>query len=339
MKSAFFKHILLSISLNCALVLCAPAEVPLDQCARIKEQPGQEAHSPFYGMILLKSGILKNIRLHGRYGSDATQINKGFPPHPAFTLKNNVPLDPIAALAQHLFPSVDGAILTHNERKNDFWGYVARHKKEGMEFINGLLNIALSQDTGKLEEIHNHLETFKKTNMKGEEDKIKAHAFQGAENVLIEALNYQGDAYPPHIAIHLLLAFACRFADTVEDLKPLTCVMTIDQEMPLFTEEVYDATVKAFVQKVNPTLEKEDLIGIGDDKTDPKQEKDNPTPERIAQWKEQFSAPTVRNIFLFTQGYFTYKPSIPPLIGYQSTTYTPDQGDTTPYPDCGETSL
>ncbi len=131
------------------------AEVPLEEWSKIEDKV-EERFSIFNAMLLLKSRVLNNIRLYGRYGSEESEVNENFPPHPAFysqekltalkqkldainqrlsnkadttaqeeakadlekaqadlkkaqadlkkaqeRLKHNVPLDPIAALAQH----------------------------------------------------------------------------------------------------------------------------------------------------------------------------------------------------------------------------------------------
>lgn len=142
------KYAFLALMLSTAAITGVMADVPLEQCSKI-EKSEKSSLSPFDGMILLKSGVLKNIRLQGLYASKKETIKEGLPPHKAFVndkrpelLEHNVPLDPVAALAQYLFPSVDGAILTHNERKNDLFGFIAKAKKNekryGISLINNL---------------------------------------------------------------------------------------------------------------------------------------------------------------------------------------------------------
>ena len=138
-------------------------EIPFEQLRGLHTSMTDDAKafSPLYGFAALKGNVLKNIRFYGNYGkenyglmdngSGALVPKPGFNPgfmHPTFLPKRpgspggdavdaagqerrnaenlfEVPLDPISALMQWLFPSVDGVNFVANDRSNDPVGYFA----------------------------------------------------------------------------------------------------------------------------------------------------------------------------------------------------------------------
>ena len=91
------------------------ADIPLNQALEVlritdKESGLSEYLSPLWGMAMLYSNALERMRFFGNYGEKA-DIGLPIFKYIAGQVKQN-PQDPIAALIQYLFPSVDGEILT-----------------------------------------------------------------------------------------------------------------------------------------------------------------------------------------------------------------------------------
>ena len=163
------------------------AEVPFAELMGIYDEtdPNASWNSPLWGAVLLKSGALKNMRLLGNYGNEEVQ---DLPPHSAFKGKKqyNCPQDPVAALIQYLFPSPDGAILTHNDRNKDPIGIIAKTKDFAKlkTIINFTLflyqehNESFIQSTNRSNKIGKY-DLFKKNGMLN-----KQHAFAILKKIL-----------------------------------------------------------------------------------------------------------------------------------------------------------
>jgi hypothetical protein len=102
----------------------ALAEVPPEEAVGMfaATSPKQLNLSPLWGMVALKSGILRNIRFYGDYTSVPLER---LPRHPGLPAAGNCPQDAIAAVIQYLFPSPDGINFVHNERSKDPIGQIA----------------------------------------------------------------------------------------------------------------------------------------------------------------------------------------------------------------------
>ena len=295
------------------------ADIPFEDAQSIYERTHKEKKefSPIWGMTLLKSGVLKNIRLYGNYASTP---NEKFPIHPAFNrserIKHNCPADMIASFIQHLFPSVDGALLTHNERQDDPWGIIAREKD--FKFINDILVIILDPKNYQEKVLWSG---DYKDKYPRELDKRLSQLFyqrfssvpqnEGFKELLqstlksfIGALDHEKrtirNIYPKNIVVYSLLAFAWKMADSVSYLDGLDVLVTPLKENKLFDKKFYEENIENFTKAL---VEPEQSILIPD-------------------------------LAFFTQGYVAYKRPIPELIQYKTTMF-----QNNPYPNCGETSL
>lgn len=125
MLNSFLKKALLGIM----FVKPAVAEIPFTETRGVYEatHPEQRHNSPLWGMVALNSHVIEGLRFNGNYGvlAEAPHQNQAQRAliHPAFDSKPASeliwPYDPSAAVLQHLFPSMDGAILTANQRDKD----------------------------------------------------------------------------------------------------------------------------------------------------------------------------------------------------------------------------
>jgi hypothetical protein len=281
------------------------AEVPFGEFWGILTKSPRPEFSLLWGEVLLKSDVLKRIRFFGNYTSIP---NPSYPP----LLKNtefNCPQDPISALVEYLFPSPDGAILSHNDRLNDPLGEIATKKR--FDILNGLLEIAIkvSEKTLSRENtnasLKNLFESFSRELER--QEKLKAHKIETTARILTDALFYEDphNLYPPHMAVYALLAFACKMGDTIQELGPLSSVLYPSKRtLPRFTKETYDKGLPSFLTKLKG------------------------------------GKASAEDIFLYKQGYISYYRRVPDLLVFQKTKFHPKGGDVPiEYSDCGETSL
>ncbi|WP_010302459.1 hypothetical protein [Candidatus Odyssella thessalonicensis] len=125
MLNSFLKKSLLGIM----FAKSAVAEIPFTETRDVYEatHPEQRPNSPLWGMVALNSYVIEGLRFNGNYGVLAEAPGQNYFQrtllHPAFDSKPASeliwPYDPAAAVLQHLFPSMDGAILTANQRDKD----------------------------------------------------------------------------------------------------------------------------------------------------------------------------------------------------------------------------
>ena len=117
------------------------AEVPFWDIKGMHDMVKNPAFSPVEGFLALKTGTLERIRFYGPYVLGEENPSNPQWLHPAFLVKRQddpyafskrfeYPLDPIAALVQWLFPSVDGALFVANDRVKDVVGNMGRDLKE-----------------------------------------------------------------------------------------------------------------------------------------------------------------------------------------------------------------
>ncbi|NTV72790.1 MAG: hypothetical protein HGA66_01100, partial [Holophaga sp.] len=94
------------------------AEVPAMEAQGLLARTNPEVAqvSPLWGMVALHSGVLQNLRFHGRYASEP---DPRVPRHLDLEGARDCPQDAVAGVLQHLFPCPDGVNFAHNERDKD----------------------------------------------------------------------------------------------------------------------------------------------------------------------------------------------------------------------------
>ncbi|MDP1975546.1 MAG: hypothetical protein Q8K37_06210, partial [Alphaproteobacteria bacterium] len=221
------KKIILLIASVIISTTCSYARVPIDQCFDLYQNTKEEYKhiSPAWAEIALESNLIRNIRLFGHFNStESTSYNA----HPAFnvrqdTLKLNAPQDAISALFQYLFTTIDGQILTANQRDNDPIGYIGRAKR--LDLINEILCASLSFKSHTTTEadfkksIAISLDKIRPKNDKKGSRKKKFNAIRDQfihilTNAIIEDRdNLHQSKYPEHAVSLSLFSFALTIAD------------------------------------------------------------------------------------------------------------------------------
>ncbi|HXF90999.1 MAG TPA: hypothetical protein VNJ29_03615, partial [Candidatus Nitrosotenuis sp.] len=250
------KKFMFSLSLMISLsMIPARAIIPFNQAMDVFEETKDEwkAISPFWGMVALHGKLLEQIRFFGPYSSlvedEATRQLQESLIHPSLLPKptagdgplcSEYPLDPIAALIQHLFPCTDGVQFVANTRNQDPVGNLSRH----LDKINDLIQILLDQS--KIEEKRNKIFSTLKSldkNTKTKVNKSFAHLLVDAyqrQNQLANPMRPDQQLYPENIVVISLLSFFCQVADYQCDFDKLPFLMKMeDTTKHVFTKGNY----------------------------------------------------------------------------------------------------
>lgn len=278
--------------------------------------------SPVYGLILLKSGVLKNIRFHGLYGEENNDYlchkSVTHPPRNFPSRKNvDCPQDSTTAIIQHIFPSPTGN-LSVVASKSDLFGTMAikdigklLHQyvdnKDILKFFASYSTSPIRNGIGK--DWSNIL------NAKSSKDSFLLLAQRYAN--LFDMSRKEVENYPPHIIEHTLLALAAHQAKSADDLLPLL------EELKPFLEENW-----------------QDILVQSRGKFSPKTYQ-NFKEESIDEYSKFYSEKAVDNLllndenFVFnTLGFDQYDNLFPRMLEHETIKLN-DEGFT----DCGETSI
>jgi len=220
------------------LGLAVSAEIPVEQAVGIYGQtdPAHRELSPLWGMVSLKSGLLRNLRLYGAYGPAP---RADLPRHPGLRGANDHPQDAVAGVIQYLFPSPDGANFVPNQRTKDPIGALSRDREQGLPRILALLD-AITFRKGSMEDTRGASSSRATTSPEEAERELRADVVRilggatgdqesghnrilGAFATMLargvrEEVADGGRAYPPRVVEMALLGYAWTVADHVDEL-------------------------------------------------------------------------------------------------------------------------
>ena len=128
------------------------ANVGFEQLRGMDDTALDSRFDPVKGAAALLTGTLERMRFYGNYGLDNEKKEYAKFLHPAFLIKKQedpyafskrfeYPLDPIAALVQWLFPSVDGVLFVANQRRADPVGFFGNNLKSDPKPFGNLLKL------------------------------------------------------------------------------------------------------------------------------------------------------------------------------------------------------
>ncbi|BDU72098.1 ankyrin repeat domain-containing protein [Mesoterricola silvestris] len=212
--------------LAASLCLVLSAEIPVEQAAGLYEQtdPGHRELSPLWGMVVARSGILRNLRFFGAYGPEP---RTGLPRHPGLPGDRDHPQDPVAGVIQYLFPSPDGVNFVPNQRTKDPIGNLSRNREEGLRRILVLLE-AITVRKARMGEVPSRaveelgrdaVRILEPTGVPGSgHDRILGDFASMLARAVQQEVADGGRAYPPRIVELALLGYAWKVADEAGEL-------------------------------------------------------------------------------------------------------------------------
>ncbi|GEM_PF-2617774 len=216
----------------------ATAEIPVEQAVGIYGQtvPAHRELSPLWGMVSLKSGLLRNLRLYGAYGPAP---RADLPRHPGLHGAHDHPQDAVAGVIQYLFPSPDGINFVPNQRAKDPIGALSREREKGLPRILALLD-AITYRKGSMEDARGASSSRAAASTAEAERDLRADVVRilgggspdphSAHNRILGAFAAMlargvrqevadgGRAYPPRVVEMALLGYAWTVADHVDEL-------------------------------------------------------------------------------------------------------------------------
>jgi len=224
--------------LAATLGLAVSAEIPAEQALGIYGQtaPAHRELSPLWGMVSLKSGLLRNLRLYGAYGPAPLAE---LPRHPGLHGANDHPQDAVAGVIQYLFPSPDGVNFVPNQRTKDPIGALSREREKGLPRILALLDAitfrkgfmadargaSSSRATGSPDEAEQDLraDVIRILGGGSPDPDSGYHRILGPfATMLARGVRQEvadgGRAYPPRVVEMALLGYAWTVADHVDEL-------------------------------------------------------------------------------------------------------------------------
>lgn len=294
------------------------ADIPIEQIFFLYENTKDEYKeiSPIWGVIDFMSDLIKNIRFFGHFASNR---HSNLKPYPCFDNKElSNPQDPISALLQYLFPSLDGYILVHNARDYDPIGYITQDKD--LKKLSNILFTVVNFKTNNMTKekfkttINAILPELSQKNPKIGNRKLKNNKRndfnkinQNFINILTEAIIAENagsfaDKYPSSVVIPSLMAFALKIADNVDEIyQHFDWLFKQEKVLTHFQCADYDALKQKIVSQ----------------------------PENHQNLNE-----TLKLVL----GYILFKQKIPKPLNYVSTFFE-HNGKKIVYPNCGETSL
>jgi len=223
--------------LAATLGLAVSAEIPAEQALGIYGQtaPAHRELSPLWGMVSLKSGLLRNLRLYGAYGPAPLAE---LPRHPGLHGANDHPQDAVAGVIQYLFPSPDGVNFVPNQRTKDPIGALSREREKGLPRILALLDAitfrkgsmadargaSSSRATGSPDEAERdlHADVMRILGGGSPDSDSGYHRILGSfATMLARGVRQEvadgGRAYPPRVVEMALLGYAWTVADHVDE--------------------------------------------------------------------------------------------------------------------------
>lgn len=207
------------------------SEIPIEDIGNLysRFKDDYKFLSPVNGLLLLKSGVLNNIRSYGNYGKEDTnyichvQIHKR---------DSDCPHDNTTAFIQQLFPTPAGGRLAVSGSDSDIF-YNVTIKDLGLMLK---AYVQHKEDSGQLSQFLKHENPSLVTLTKNKRRKI-INTFKKSSKTLATVSNIEGiidvlanmmvnsygerEKYPAHIIEHTLLALAIHKAHRVGDLDPL----------------------------------------------------------------------------------------------------------------------
>jgi ankyrin repeat protein len=303
------------------------ASPPETQLGGLYQQFIKNKHlSPVNGLLILKSGVLANVRFHGNYGPQQQNILCHYqithpPQNIVATSDKDCPQDYTTALVQQLFPSPAGGRLSLPGPQYDFFRLLPlKNIKELLLLYSSLKEQNASPDKS----YPSFYQLFQSWLMNSKEQggllsknsrKSLANLWDKSDKEILEKLSQhyaqifaqslsESDYYPKHFVESSLLAFAWRKAKTIQDLLD-------DQEAQVreFTYQDYEKwKQKALINHRVKTEAFQDLLK---------------KPEHL---------------IFFTIAYDLYDNPYPLLLGTGKAFYS-HQDELEPFSDCGESAL
>lgn len=222
--------------LAACLCLAGFAEIPSEQVMGFYERtdPAHRDLSPVWGMVALRSGLLRNLRFFGDYGPEP---RPELPRHPGAGPRDH-PQDAVAGVIQYLFPSPDGVNFVPNERSKDPIGQLSRNREEGLRRILVLLEAitfrksqmggplpmsSLPAETDLPQAVLDLRQDVRRILEPSGDPKSRYNVILGDfANLVARAVQQEvadgGRAYPPQVVELALLGYAWRVADRAEEL-------------------------------------------------------------------------------------------------------------------------